>query len=118
MQPLGDIDCRKWQPLPSGTGRGAINSGSAGDLRRYRLNKTGHEGPDKVGSTGKVDSCVHIRAYEDKTDLFYGPCRWKYGLQADNYVSQNYKPKLPRLDEKISIFLMVNSTINTKLWKS
>ena len=32
---------RKWRPLPGETGKGAVNNGSAGDLCRNRLNKTG-----------------------------------------------------------------------------
>ena len=57
--PPGDLGCRKWRPLPGGTGQGAINVGKNGDLRRYRLNKTGPEGPNKVGRAG---ACGFTRA--------------------------------------------------------
>ena len=53
-------------------------------------------------------SRVRMRASKDRTDRLYGPRMWKYGLQADKYVSQNYQTKISRLDEnKYQFFLWI-----------
>ena len=50
---------RKFRPPPGNTGRGAVDDGYAGDLRRYRQKKTRPEGPGKVGSAGERGLRAH-----------------------------------------------------------
>ena len=61
------LGCRKWRPPPGGTGRGAVNDGSAGDLWNYRLKKTGPEVLDnlcRVGKCGFTHACAHLRGQD------------------------------------------------------
>ena len=74
--PLGATSRRSWlykmAAPPSGARRGTINDGSAGYLRRYGLNKTGPEVPDKVGSAGECGftrACAHLRG-QDRQPLW------------------------------------------------
>ena len=55
------LDVQKWRPPPGETGRGAVNNGSAGDLRIYRLNKTGSSRPYQ-GRQRRL-AWLHARAF-------------------------------------------------------
>ena len=56
------LDVQKWRPPPDGTGQGAVNNGSAEELWRYRLNKTGPSRPQQGRQLGQAWLHAHVCA--------------------------------------------------------